>query len=224
MAYIIGGSGLSPERKAAATARTTKRAGRPSVARKSKKRGAKRNLCWACGKPTKSKKFCKPCKRNHPVAVKAQAAHLNKAYGGQVPVVRAVPVVKAAKPRCPNPVCRAKGGRNANACARCGTTLGPAQAARAEKSVRAVQLSIVHSPAWWEAQAMRQHDPAEREACFAEARKAMQAQGTEDSSLVRLLVKASGSGSVREAWLKEADPHAREVLMRALNNQGGRSA
>ncbi len=52
----------------------------------------------------------------------------------------------------------------------------------------------------------------------------MQARGSEDSSLVRLLVKASGAGSVREAWLREADPHAREVLLRALNHEGDRSA
>jgi hypothetical protein len=99
-----------------------------------------------------------------------------------------------------------------------------AQAARAEKSARTVQLSVVHSAEWWEAQARAQWNPAEREQCYAEARKASQARGQESSSLVSLLVKASGAGSVREAWLREADPHAREVLLRAINQGGGRSA
>jgi hypothetical protein len=87
-----------------------------------------------------------------------------------------------------------------------------------------VQLSIAGSPEYWRQRAMRQHDPEAREACLAEARKAMQARGTEYSDLVRLLVKSSGASSVREAWLMQADPHAREVLCAAMDRNGGRSA
>jgi hypothetical protein len=227
VAYIIAGGPAAATRAAAAaqTAKASKK-GRPRVAGKTQKKGKGRSYaCWSCGGRMKKKKalHCKKCRRSRPAAVKAQTVVLTKAYGAQPRPVR-VPVVKAAKPRCPNPRCGARCGRNANACTRCGTVLGPVQAARAEKAMGAVQLQIVHSPDWWQERARQQWNPADREACYAEARKARQARGTENSSLVSLLVKASGADSVREAWLKEADPHAREVLLRAINHEGGRSA
>jgi hypothetical protein len=230
LAYIIGGgelTGPAEETRAAAAAPTAKRARkgrRPSVAGKSKKNSARRWACWKCGGAMRKKGLaCKRCRKTSPAAVKAQLATLTKAYGGSLRPA-AVPAMKAAKPRCPNPACGARGGRRANACARCGAPFTPVHAARAEKAARRVQLSIAGSAAYWEAQARQQWNPAAREACYAEARKARQARGTENSSLVSLLVKASGAGSVREAWLKEADPHAREVLLRAINHEGGRSA
>jgi hypothetical protein len=161
--------------------------------------------------------------RSRPQAVKAQVAALTKTYGAR-PRPVPVPVTKSPKPRCPNPACGAKGGRKANACSRCGTPFGQVHAMRAEKAARRIQLSIAGSPAYWEVQAMRQHDPAEREACFAEARKALQARGAESSSLVSLLVKSSGASSVREAWLRQGDPHMRELLWQAISNGRGRSA
>ncbi len=182
----------------------------------------KRFACWKRGHAMARKGLvCKRCRTTQPAAVKSQLAMLAKSRGGPV---RPVPVTKPPKPRCPNPACRAKGGRKANACSRCGTPFGPAAAMRAEKAARRVQLSIAGSAAYWEALARRQHDPAEREACLAEAAKARRAYGTEGSSLVSLMLKASGAGTVREAWLREADPHAREILWRALSKEGGRSA
>jgi hypothetical protein len=166
---------------------------------------------------------CKRCRRTQPSAVKAQLAMLTKSRGGPLRPVP-VPAARPPKPRCPNPACGAKGGRRANACSRCGTPFGQVHAMRAEKAARRVQLSIAGSPAYWEAQAMRKHDPEDREARFAEARKALQARGTANSSLVAPMVKAAGAGGVREAWLREADPHAREVLWQALIDGGGRSA
>lgn len=185
----------------------------------------KRFACWKCGTAMKKKgTFCARCKKTRPQAVKAQTAMLVKSLGAVRPV--AVPkVVKAAKPRCPNPGCGAKCKRSANACARCGTAMSPAGQARAEKAVRARQAMISHSAVWWENRAAVQHDPAAREACRAEAAKAMRARGTQDASLVSLLVKSAGTGSVRAAWLRESDPALREVLRKAMyGNPGGRSA
>jgi predicted amidophosphoribosyltransferase len=184
----------------------------------------RRFACWKCGKAMRKKGlYCKRCKRTRPQSVKAQTVALTKSLGAK-PRPVPVPVAKPPRPRCPNPACGAKGGRKANACTRCGTPFGRMSAMRAEKAAQRLQLSIAGSPAYWEARARAQWNPVEREACLAEAAKARRAYGTEDSTLAALMVKASGAGSVREAWLKEADPQAREVLLRALNQEGGRSA
>jgi predicted amidophosphoribosyltransferase len=179
----------------------------------------RRFACWKCGNAMRKKGlYCKRCKRTRPQSVKAQTVMLTKSLGAK-PRPVPVPVAKPPKPRCPNPACRAKGSRKANACSRCGTPFTPAHAMRAEKSARRVQLSIAGSPAYWEERARRQHDPAEREACRAEALKAG------GSDVASLMARASGAGSVRQAWLREADPHAREILWQALyGSNGGRSA
>ena len=225
MAYIIGGDGQVPDRtgELARTAKASKKGRRPRVA--GKKKGSKSWACWRCGGAMRKKGLlCTKCRRSDPVAAKSQLAMVAKSLGG---VVKPVAVPKAAKPprpRCPNPACRATGSRSANCCTRCSAPFTPLHAARAEKSARQVQLSIAGSAEYWRQQAMRQHDPEAREHCYAEARRALQARGTEHSDLVRLLVKSSGARSVREAWLREADPRAREVLRAAMNQNGGRSA
>jgi predicted amidophosphoribosyltransferase len=180
--------------------------------------------CWKCGGAMRKKgTFCKRCKKRGPQAVKAATAMLTKSLG-RAPRPVPVPVVKAAAPRCPNPACGAKASLTANCCVRCGTPLGMTGQVRAEKAARRTQLQIVHSAAWWEAQAARQHDPEAREMCRAQARKAAGAQG-QPASAASLIVKASGARTVREAWLRESDPHMREVLRNALYNQeGGRPA
>jgi hypothetical protein len=223
----IGASpGLSAATKAAAPPRTAKppaRKGRPRVARKSKKKGAKSWACWKCAGPMKKQgTFCKRCKKRQPQAVKSQTAMLTKSLG-RAPKPVPVPVAKAATVRCPNPACGAGASLDANCCTRCGTPLGMAGQIRADKAAKAMQLQIVHSAAWWEAEAARQHDPEAREQCRAEARKAAGAQGR-SASAASLIVRASGSRTVREAWLRESDPHMREVLRQALYNGGGRSA
>ncbi len=218
----------TPERKAAATERTAKRArkGRPRVAGKSKKRGARRNLCWSCGKATKSRKFCKTCERNRPAAVKAQTVHLNKAYGGQVPVVRSAPVTKAAKPLCPNAACRSQASSASDKCCwRCGWAYSAGHAAAAQKSAETWQAGIPGTPERLEAKTRdlsdsQMYSPANREALLAEAQKARQARGQEDAHTAAMIVKSRGARSLAEAYRMETDPRAQEILRSVLS--GGR--
>jgi hypothetical protein len=173
----------------------------------------KRFTCWKCGTPMKQKAlYCKRCRKTRPQAVKAATATLVKAYGAQL---RPVAAAKAVKPACPR--CGVKSARSANCCTRCGTALSPLGAARAEKSAKAVQLQVAGSEAFWLAKAAAQNDPDAREQYRQAAREAaVRQQGADAASL---MVKAAGASSVREAWLAQSDPHAREILREALYRQ-----
>lgn len=183
------------------------------------KGSGRRFQCWMCGSAMRKKgTHCKRCKRMRPQAVKSQSAMLVKSYGA----VRPVALPKAAKPVCP--VCRVKGKRSANCCVRCARPYDGERAIRAEKAASRTQLSIVHSAAWWEAEAARQYDPAAREHCRAEAQKARRAAGQESAVVAGAIVKAAGAGSIRQAWLQQSDPHMREVLRSALYGNGGQAS
>jgi hypothetical protein len=228
VAYIVGAGGQQPEgkplagAKAAAPARTAKPAkkkGRSRVAGK-RNNASRRWACWKCGTAMRKKGLaCKRCRRSDPAAVKSQIATLTKSMGS----VRPVPVTaaRAPKPRCPNPACGAKGGRKANACSRCGTAFSREHAVRADKAVRSVQLAVHGSPEWWEARARREWNPADREQCYAEAARARQASGQEAAYAAGMIVKASGARSLREAWARETDPRAQQILYGVLYGQGG---
>jgi hypothetical protein len=187
-----------------------------------RKGGAKRWACWKCGARMRKKALmCKQSRKTDPAAVKAQIASLTKSYGQVRPV--AVPVVKAARPRCPNPACRGQAVRpDDNCCTRCGTAFGAVHMARADKSARLMQQSRPHSPEWWDARAAAQWNPADREQCRAGAQKARQARGQENLHLAQNIVKASGSRSLAEAYRRETDPRTREILRGVLNE--GRTA
>jgi hypothetical protein len=174
--------------------------------------------CWQCGQQMKKKgKFCRTCKRTRPQAVKASAATLTKSFGGKL---RPVAVPKAATPRCPKCGWRAASTAH-NCCVKCGTPYGAVQAARAEKS-RSPRVPGVRTAGWWDAQAGAQWDPQAREACRAEAQKERQARGQEDAHAAAMIVKASGSRSLAEAYRRETDPRAQEILRGVLYGGGRR--
>lgn len=180
--------------------------------------------CWKCGARMRKKALaCKRCRRAQPAAVKSQIAALGKAFGAPVRPVP-VTVAKAARPRCPDPACRAKGGRKANCCARCGTPFTAARAGAAGKAARAAQAAVHGTPEYWQARAAAQYSPEEREACLAEASKALKAQGRETAELARLLVQSSGAASLREAYLKATDPRAQAILRGVLDDQERRTS
>lgn len=68
------------------------------------------------------------------------------------------------------------------------------------------------------------HDPAARERARAVREQALASRGQLGISDARMIVKASGARTVREAWLRESDPAMREVLRRALYSDRGWSA
>jgi hypothetical protein len=225
LAYIISGAGQAAEGKAAAPARTTKRARkgrRPSVAGKSKK-GAKRFVCWKCARPMSKKGLlCKRCKA-HPAAAKSQIATLNKAHGGQVRPVRAAPVTKAARPRCPNPACGKRAvSATDNCCRSCGWAYSTMHAAVAQKSADGYLAAVPHTAEWWEARAAAQWNPADREECYAAARRAREAAGQQDAYTARQLMKASGARSLEEAYRMQTDPRAQEIIHKLLYGGGRR--
>jgi hypothetical protein len=223
VAYIIGGQPPEQVSGKAAPARKAKRArkGGSRVAGKSKKMGAGRYLCWSCGGRMKKKALhCKKCRKSRPAAVKAQAVTLAKSYGGKVRPVRAAPVTKAARPRCPNPACGARAENAAdNCCRRCGWAYSAGRAAVAQKSADAYRAGIPQTAEWWEARARSQWNPADREQCYREARKARQAGGQENAHAAAQLMKASGARSLEEAWRMQTDPRAQQIISKLL---GGR--
>ena len=187
--------GTSRERKAAATAADARNEhgkagpGWPG----SRRRGARGATCAGrAARPTKSRKFCKTCERNRPAAVKAQTVHLNKAYGGQVPVVRAAPVTKAAKPLCPNAACRSQASSASDKCCwRCGWAYSAGHAAAAQKSAETWQAGIpghAGAPGGEDPRPERLADVQPRPTarrCSRRRRRPRQARGQEDAHTAR---------------------------------------
>jgi hypothetical protein len=177
--------------------------------------GKRKFACWKCaGAMRKKGLVCKACRRSDPAAVKAQMVTLTKSFGAPV---RPVPVPKAAKPPrpvCPNPECRAKGKPGDNCCTRCSAPFSMGHALRADKAIGDRLAGIHGTPEWWEKQARAadQYNPADREACRAEAARARQAAGQETAHLASMVVKASGARGLREAYARETDPRAQQIL------------
>jgi hypothetical protein len=111
---------------------------------------------------------------------------------------------------------------DANCCYRCGRPYDLHRADRADKSATGYQARLPGTAERYEALAGASCNPAERVAWQAEADKVRLAQGTQAAHTAQLMMKASGAGSVREAWLNETNPAAREVLRAAMYDNGGR--
>ena len=177
---------------------------------------SKRYACWACGGRMKKKALaCRNCRKRRPGAVKAQIAAVAKARGAPVRPVPVPAVAKPPRPRCTDPACQAKGRRKANCCVRCGKPF-TAAAARKAAGAGGRRALVPGTPAFFEALAEREHDPGAREAWHAEARKARLAAGTENADLAGLVVKASGARSLAEAYRRETDPRAQQILLGVL--------
>ncbi len=180
----------------------------------------KRFACWQCGGRMKKKTLaCKRCKRTRPATVKAGIAAVTKARGAPVKPVPVPAAPKAPKPRCADPACHAKGRRKTNCCTRCGRPFSSPAAAAAQKAARGRQALMPGSAEYLEAQAAREYDPAAREALATEAIKARRAGGQENAHLAALLVKASGGRSLQEAYLRETDPRAQQILLGVLRGE-----
>lgn len=133
---------------------------------------SKKWACLQCARPMKKKgRFCGPCKRNRPRAVKATTAHLTKAFGAAPKPVRAEAPKTAPAPR------QAPGL--------------PGYAA---------------GPVSW--------DPDAREAARAVANGPLQCPGQAEILAGRMIAKAAGARTIREAWQAESD-YERSELLRA---------
>jgi ribosomal protein L40E len=183
-----------------------------------KKSGA---VCLGCGSRMAGKaQRCRRCGWTRPGAEASKAAGVP--YPAPPGVIyksasrKPLKVRRPPRPRCPS--CRAKGGRTANACTRCGTPFSRVHAAIASKAATryqaqwdpAVRAEIFAAASW---------DPVARQAWQAEADRARRAAGTGQEHAAQMIMKARGAGSLAEAWLAESDPRARQILRDVLDGR-----
>lgn len=185
-----------------------------SIAAKHKRMRAAREA--AAGREVRDRRFAADASSDEPASTWRRRSAVSKKKNAKA---RGPAALKPPRPRCPNAACRARGGRRANACAKCGAPFSPAHAARADKAAAGLQARVPGSAEWWRRRANGQHDPAERERCRAEAAKAMGGAGLSPAAHARLLIKASGAASLQDAWLAEPDPRAQAILRGVLRGR-----
>jgi hypothetical protein len=191
----------------------------------SKKSGKGKVTCLHCGRKMKdSQARCKQCGRQRmqgksaPARPASTPAVIYKSRGSNVVPIGRAKGRKRDRPKCPVCLTRAK-SMDGNCCHRCGRAYSLQHSDRAEKSATAYRAQFAGTPESYEARAAASWNPAEREALRAEADKARKAWGGDAAYQAQMLVKAHGALSLREAWMAETDPRARQILRDVMDGR-----
>ena len=90
---------------------------------------------------------------------------------------------------------------------------------RADKAIGSRLAQVRGTAEWFEAQAAASYNPAEQESWRAEVQKAREARGETTLHTASQLLKASGARSLPEAYLRETDPLAQQILHDVLSGR-----